>query len=224
MKSPSNIKEMFDQIVGRYDFLNHTLSFYQDYYWRFKMTSELMPIKNKIIIDLAAGTGDSSKGIVKRDADVVGVDISFKMLFQSKKKLADKKYSPIQASVYELPFKDQSFDAVCCAFGIRNMHIRDSALKEIYRVLKTNGTAVFLEFSMPKGIIKSIYNFYLKYIMTSIASIFSDRDAYVYLRESIENFPPPEKFSEHILQAGFSACEYYPLSLGTVHIHKAYKI
>ncbi len=224
MKSTSKIKEMFDHIVGRYDFLNHTLSFYQDYYWRYRMTGELMPVKNKLIMDLAAGTGDSSIGIIKRGAEVIGVDISYNMLYRSKKKLAHKKYTAIQASVYDLPFKDASFDAVCCAFGIRNMHIRDQALREIFRVLKKNGEAVFLEFSMPKGIFKPVYRFYLKYVMTNIASLFSERDAYVYLRESIENFPEPERFSENILNAGFSACEYYPLSFGTVCIHKAYKI
>ncbi|MCX7991951.1 MAG: ubiquinone/menaquinone biosynthesis methyltransferase [Proteobacteria bacterium] len=222
--SPSKIKGMFDDIVDNYDFLNHTLSFFQDYYWRYKMTNELNPVKDKLIMDLAVGTGDSSVGIVRRGGNVIGVDLSYKMLRKTKKKFLNKQFKAIQASVYELPFKDQTFDGLCCAFGIRNMHERNRALKEIHRILKKNSFAVFLEFSMPKGIIKPIYTFYLKAIMTNIASLFSKRSAYTYLRKSIEGFPSPERFLDEILSAGFNCGEFYPLSLGTVYIHKAYKI
>ena len=222
--STFKIKDMFDNIVERYDFLNHTLSFYQDYYWRYRMTNELNPINGKLIMDLAVGTGDSSIGIIKRGGRVIGVDLSYKMLSKAKKKFINKPFSSIQASVYELPFKDECFDGLCCAFGIRNMHERNRALKEIYRVLKRNSYAVFLEFSNPQGFIRPIYRFYLKYIMTNLASLFSKRSAYVYLRKSIEEFPLPEKFQDEILSSGFNGCEYYPLSFGTVYIHKAYKI
>lgn len=218
------IRQMFDEIVEKYDFLNHTLSLFQDYYWRYKMTEELNPLKDKLIMDLAAGTGDSSVGIVKGGASVIAVDLSYKMLSKAKRKFVNKNFKPLQASVYELPFKDESFDGLCCAFGIRNMHKRGLALREIYRVLKKNSVAVFLEFSMPVGFIRPIYSFYLKYIMTNLASLFSKRDAYVYLRESIEKFPKPDSFADDILKEGFTGCEYYSLSLGTVYIHKAYKI
>lgn len=223
-KSSSFVKEMFDNIVERYDFLNHTLSFFQDYYWRYKMTEEQNPIEGKLIMDLAVGTGDSSKGIIKKGGRVIGVDLSYKMLLKAKKKFFDKNFYAVQASVYDLPFKDETFDGLSCAFGIRNMHERKKALKEIYRVLKRNCFAVFLEFSKPKGFIKNFYIFYLKYVMPNLAGFFSRKSAYVYLRKSIEDFPLPEAFQEEILHSGFNACEYYPLSFGTVYIHKAYKL
>ncbi len=222
--STSKIKDMFDNIVGSYDFLNHSLSFFQDYYWRYRMTKELNPLKDRLIMDLAAGTGDSSIGIIKRGGKSIAVDLSYKMLLKAKKKITHKNFCALQASVYDLPFLDETFDGLCCAFGIRNMHERERALKEIYRVLKSGSYAIFLEFSNPQGFIKPLYSLYLKYIMPNLASLFSKRSAYVYLRKSIEEFPLPENFLDEILSAGFDGCEFYSLSWGTVYIHKAYKL
>lgn len=188
------------------------------------MARELLPLRSGLVLDLASGTGDSALGSLKLGTRVVGADLSFKMIRETQKKILTERFMPVAASAYTLPFKDNSFDAVTCAFGIRNMHETADALKEIFRVLKNGGHVVFLEFSMPRSLIKHPYRLYLRYIMPNIARIFSKKEAYEYLWESIEKFPDPEGFSDRILSSGFSCCQYIPLSVGCVYIHKAFKI
>lgn len=225
MQESLQIKAMFDNIANKYDFLNHFLSLGQDFYWRKAMVKALYPVKkNSLICDLATGTGDSAKEIIKRGFKVVGVDLSSAMLSISKKKLYDKPFLPLCGSGYALPFKNDTFDAITCAFGIRNMHSIDLALKEIYRVLKKGGKAVFLEFSTPTNFFKPVYSFYMRYILPNLAGVFSKKDAYEYLWESISSFPLPDKFADILIQSGFSSIEQTSLSFGTVYIHKAYKL
>jgi len=213
----------FDNIVGRYDFLNHLLSAGQDFYWRWVMIRELGVCKGDIILDLATGTGDSAKAVVGKGAAVMGLDISFNMILRAKQKIPNGKYAVIAGSAYHIPFRPESFNGATCAFGIRNMHETSDALKEIYRVLKKGARMVFLEFSMPRGVIRGPYRFYLNRILPLVAGVFSERGAYDYLADSIEKFYAPEEFAKMILAAGFSRCDRKPLSLGCVYIHTAYK-
>ncbi len=223
MKETATIKSMFDNIVENYDFLNHTLSFFQDYYWRYMMLKEICPARDNLVMDLATGTGDSAKGALKKGYRVTGVDLSYKMLYKTKEKIKEGVFIPVVASGYELPFRDESFGVITCAFGIRNMHETVMALKEIRRVLKKGGKAVFLEFSMPQNRFKYIYRFYLKYFMPFIASFFSRKEAYDYLFKSIDSFPKPSEFSDMLCEAGFSGCSTRSLSFGTVYLFTAYK-
>lgn len=213
----------FDPIADRYDFLNHLLSLGQDFYWRAVMVRELSPSRGDRILDLATGTGDSARAIVEKGVSVVGVDISFNMLLRAKQKISGDHYQICSGSGYALPFKPETFNGATCAFGIRNMHETTKALKEIHRVLKKGGKMVFLEFSMPRGVIRGPYGFYLGRILPFVAGLFSRRDAYDYLADSIEKFYAPENFERLILDSGFSRCGKRSLSLGCVYIHVAYK-
>jgi demethylmenaquinone methyltransferase / 2-methoxy-6-polyprenyl-1,4-benzoquinol methylase len=213
----------FDDIAQRYDFLNHLLSAGQDYYWRRAMVRALAPSPGELILDLASGTGDSARGIAKKGVDVVGIDISFNMLSLAKQKLRRMQYRVVQGSGYSMPFRTETFDGAVCAFGIRNMHETADAIREIFRVMKKGGRMVFLEFSMPRGIIRRPYLFYLRKVLPAAASLFSSREEYDYLGDSIEKFYSPETFAQLLMDAGFSRCEKTGLSLGCVYIHKAYK-
>lgn len=213
----------FGSIAEKYDFLNHLLSLGQDYYWRRMMFRALAPEEGDLILDLATGTGDSAGAVVRKGVRVVGIDISPEMLRLAKKKIPGGLYSVVAGSVYELPVKSGTFSGGTCAFGIRNMHETASALKEIHRVMKKGGRMVFLEFSMPEGIFRGPYSFYLRKVLPCIAGLFSDRNAYIYLGDSIEGFHGPDEFAKLILGAGFSRCEMKRLSMGCVWIHKAYK-
>ena len=213
----------FDAIAHRYDFLNHLLSIGQDFYWRMAMVKKLNLSNGDLILDLATGTGDSAKVIVERGVAVVGVDISLNMLVRAKQKISGGNYQICAGSGYELPFKSETFNGATCAFGIRNMPETKKALKEIHRVLKRRGKMIFLEFSMPRGIITLPYGFYLCKILPFVAGIFSKRNAYEYLADSIKKFYTPEDFARIIVDAGFSRCEKISLSLGCVYIHIAYK-
>ncbi len=213
----------FDSIVDRYDFLNHLLSVGQDFYWRRVMLRELRACEGDLVLDLATGTGDGARAIVEKGVSVTGVDISFNMIKRAKEKITGAPYSVLAGSAYAIPLKSLTFDSATCAFGIRNMHETSRALKEIYRVLKKGGTMVFLEFSMPRGIIRGPYRFYLNSILPLIAGLFSEREAYDYLADSIEKFYTPEEFATLIVNAGFTRCHRMPLSFGCVYIHIAYK-
>ena len=187
------------------------------------MVKSLDPSHGDRVLDLATGTGDSAAGMVEKGVTVTGVDISFNMIHRAKQKITDPRYSVIAGSAYAIPFKSATFDGATCAFGIRNMHETPKALKEIYRVLKNGGRMVFLEFSMPRGIIRAPYRFYLNRVLPLVAGVFSKRDAYDYLADSIEKFYSPEDFARRIVEAGFNRCDKRALSMGCVHIHIAYK-
>jgi len=213
---------LFDEIDARYDFLNHLLSLYMDVHWRRVMVRELLPLKGPLVLDLATGTGDSASGLLKEGLRVVGLDISFNMLLRAKDKIRSPYYNIITGSGYTLPFKDRTFDGLTCAFGIRNMHRTPEALKETYRVLRKGGKAVFLEFAMPRGFIKGPYMFYLKKILPNMAALFSNKDAYVYLGDSIEAFHRPDEFRRLMTEAGFVSSESRPLCIGNVYVHKGW--
>lgn len=176
-----------------------------------------------MVLDLAAGTGDSAAKLLSKGLVVVGVDVSFNMLARGVTKINRPAYHAVLGSGYGLPFRDSSFDGATCAFGIRNMPETAVALGELYRVLKKGGRLVFLEFSMPRGLARSLYRFYLRKVIPRVAGLFSNREAYEYLGDSIEAFHGPEEFCRLIAQAGFESCERFPLTMGVVHIHKAHK-
>ena len=213
----------FDDIAQRYDFLNHLLSAGQDYYWRRAMVRALAPNAGELILDLASGTGDSARAIAKKGVDVVGIDISFNMLSLAKQKLRGLRYSVVQGSGYSMPFRPGTFDGAVCAFGIRNMHQTADAVREIFRVMKKGGRMVFLEFSMPQGMIRRPYLFYLRKVLPAAAGLFSSREAYDYLGDSIEKFYSPDAFAQLLMDEGFRRCEKIRLNMGCVYIHKAYK-
>lgn len=230
MKEEKQIKSMFDKIVGRYDFLNHLFSFGQDILWRKKMAEEVN-CQSSIVLDLAVGTADSASVLMKKGAKVLGIDISFEMLKTGTEKIKTKfnatlqnaSFYPINASAYQLPLKDASVDAVTCAFGIRNMHDTEYALKEIYRVLKKGGRVVILEFSLPQNMFRKPYLFYLKKIIPMIASAFSVKSAYEYLGSSIEEFYKPAEFARLLESVGFKNIKTTPLSFGCVYLYVGVK-
>ncbi|MGB9892400.1 MULTISPECIES: bifunctional demethylmenaquinone methyltransferase/2-methoxy-6-polyprenyl-1,4-benzoquinol methylase UbiE [Thermodesulfovibrio] len=223
MRETQEIKSMFDKIVSRYDFLNRLLSFWQDILWRKKMATEAVNKETQLVLDLAVGTGDSAKELLKKGAKVIGVDISFEMLRIARGKIQND-FTPVSASAYELPFRDKIFDAVTCAFGIRNMHETEVALREIHRVIKDNGKIIILEFSLPSGFVRKPYLFYLKKIVPSIASLFSVKTAYEYLGSSIEGFYKPEDFTELLQNCGFKNIKTHSLSFGVVYLYVGEKI
>jgi demethylmenaquinone methyltransferase / 2-methoxy-6-polyprenyl-1,4-benzoquinol methylase len=213
----------FSKIADRYDFLNHLLSFGLDFCWRRAMIKALSPKAGDVIMDLATGTGDSARPVVRKGILVIGIDISNEMLLGAKRKIPDSTYNVILGSAYDIPVKSGTFSGATCAFGIRNMHQTLNALKEIFRVMKKGGRVVFLEFSLPAGLIRRPYIFYLRKILPALAGLFSIREAYDYLGESIEKFHSPDEFSRLAKDAGFSRCEVKRLSMGCVYIYKAYK-
>lgn len=225
-------REMFTSIAPRYDFLNRLLSVGQDKYWRQRAIDLLDPIGNERILDVATGTGDMVIEVAKRNLSVqiFGIDFSQRMLDLGRIKIARNGYNQaasLQIGSGEcLPFADESFDGVICAFGIRNFADVQLGLREFFRVLKPGGRVVVLEFSIPQNqFLKTAYEWYFNLILPKIGNIISGHsNAYSYLPESVANFPRQKKFIKWIEKIGFKKVSFSELTFGIVSIHRGYKV
>ncbi len=225
-KKKNYVRRMFNSIAYRYDFLNHFLSFGIDILWRKAAIKKLQISETQKVLDLACGTGDFALEIMRqKKCTVVGADIALRMLHFARKKSQGKPLYLINADGEQLPFSDESFAAATIAFGIRNMGNRPQALKEIYRILQTNGQAVILEFSLPDFMpFRWIYLFYFKNILPFVGRVVSnDKQAYSYLPASVEKFPTIQEFEKELIQAGFKLRLHQKLLNGVAVIYKAIK-
>lgn len=210
------IQSMFDNIAGRYDLLNRLLSFRRDVTWRKKAISKMEIDKNMLVLDLACGTGDMILELQRQvnGVNVIGADFSKNMLSIAKQKGVTAPL--LAADAHFLPFKENTFDRIMIAFGLRNVVDKDKGLKNLYRVLKPNGRLCILEFSQPEGVIFSkIYKFYFTKLLPLIGGIISgDRNAYSYLPDSVYKFPKKDVYKKMILDAGFKRVEFNPMTFG----------
>ena len=223
------VKHMFNMIASKYDVLNHTLSLGMDYVWRKKAIKKILN-NPKEILDIATGTADFAISAAKHtQANITGIDISDQMIYVGNKKIQQKKlHNRIKLSIEDsenLPFHDNSYDAITAGFGVRNFENLEKGLSEIYRVVKKNGYVVILEPSTPKAFpLKQIFSIYFQKILPFIGSLVSkDKSAYSYLPNSVKSFPDGDDFLKILNKQGFSKANYYPLSFGIVSLYVAIK-
>ena len=224
------VAQMFDTISGNYDGLNRVISFGLDIKWR-KKVLQLVSDKNpKTVLDIATGTGDLAILMTATSAErIVGLDISAGMLDVGRKKIEAKKLSDkiemILADSENMPFENDTFDAITVAFGVRNFETLEKGLAEILRVLKPNGIFVILETSVPeKTPYKQGYTFYSKNILPLIGKLFSkDDSAYQYLSESASVFPYGETLNNILRKIGFIDVVSMPQTFGVATIYSASK-
>lgn len=224
------VAQMFDTISGNYDGLNRVISFGIDIKWR-KKVLQLVSDKNpKTVLDIATGTGDLAILMTETSAErIVGLDISAGMLDVGRKKIEAKKLSDkiemILADSENMPFENDTFDAITVAFGVRNFETLEKGLSEILRVLKPNGIFVILETSVPeKTPYKQGYTFYSKNILPLIGKLFSkDDSAYQYLSESASVFPYGETLNNILRKIGFIDVVSMPQTFGVATIYSATK-
>ncbi len=220
------VAEMFDNISGKYDFLNHFLSLGIDKLWRKKAIKMLRDIQPKKIIDLATGTGDFAIAALKLNpTEVAGVDISEGMLAKGRIKMKKRKVDNVISMNYgdseNLPFDDNYFDALTVGFGVRNYENLEKGLSEMLRVLRKDGRAVILEFSKPKRFpIKQLFNFYSKRVIPFLGKMISkDKRAYAYLPESVEAFPEGHDFLDILTKVGYRNVRAKTVSGGIATIY-----
>ncbi|QQL48487.1 bifunctional demethylmenaquinone methyltransferase/2-methoxy-6-polyprenyl-1,4-benzoquinol methylase UbiE [Mucilaginibacter ginkgonis] len=225
------VADMFNNISGTYDFLNHFLSLGIDIIWRKKAINELRASKPAHILDVATGTGDFAFEAIKilKPQEVTGVDISQGMLNIAQQKIGKRGLSDIfnvkKGDSEKLPFEDNTFDAVTVAYGVRNFENLETGIADMLRVLKPGGKAVILEFSKPKGFpIKQLYNFYFHYITPGIGKLFSkDSRAYSYLPESVAAFPDGKNFTALMDKVGYRDTKHRSLTFGICSIYTGVK-
>lgn len=230
LNKKEQVTQMFDTISKEYDALNRVISFGIDVKWRKKVVKLVGKTNPETVLDIATGTGDLAINLVKTNAKkIIGLDISEGMLDVGRKKIStnnlDKTIEMVLGDSENLPFEDNSFDAITVAFGIRNFETLEKGLAEILRVLKPNGIFVILETSVPtKFPFKQGYNIYTKSIMPFIGRIFSkDKVAYSYLSKSASVFPFGENLNNILRKIGFINPVAMPQTFGVATIYTATK-
>ncbi len=230
LSEKQQVTAMFNNVASRYDFLNHFLSAGIDVLWRRKVINLLKEKQPEFILDMATGTADLAIAAARlKPKQIIGVDLSAEMLAIGKKKVANRNLSGLiqlmEGDSENLLLESNKFDAVTVGFGVRNFEHLDIGLKEIYRVMKKDGTFIILEFSRPKLFpVKQLYDFYFKRICPLIGKMISkDTSAYTYLYESVKAFPEGKQVLMRLEEAGFRETKWMPLTFGIASVYIAVK-
>jgi len=222
---------IFSTIADRYDVFNAMASLGIDRSWRRKLVRACALTPESRVLDLCSGTGDVAFALAEqgRPAEIVATDFVPEMLAVAEKKAAERHpETPVLFSVadaQDLPFPADSFDVVTVAFGVRNLPERERNFAEVLRVLKPGGRYVILEFSRPPfGPWRGAYHVYLRQAIPAIGGMLTgDRAGFVYLNDSIRQFPRQEALAAELREAGFSAISWENLTGGIVALHTAVK-
>lgn len=222
-RDPAYVRDAFARIAWRYVATNHVLSLGTDILWRRKVGRIVRSWNPARVLDSATGTGDLALEIARRcpDAEVTGSDFCPEMLeIANRRGLA----RTIVADAMAMPFPDAGFDVLTVAFGLRNMADWLAALREMHRVLRPGGHLLVLDFSLPRGILRGPYRFYLhRFLPIAAGAITGQRDAYQYLAGTIEEFPSGRAMCQLIEDAGFLNPTCRPLTFGVASIYTAEK-
>lgn len=222
-KEPDEVSAMFDGVARRYDLLNDLLSLGRTKAWRKVATTVIAPKPGMRILDIAAGTGSSSRPLADAGAEVISLDFSKGMLDAGRKRHSDLTF--VQGDALALTFKENEFDVTTISFGLRNTSDTSKALEESFRVLKSGGRMVVVEFSQPTNrIFRTIYLRYLMRALPTVArKVSSNPDAYIYLAESILAWPNQIGLADLMRAAGFGSVQWKNLTFGIVAIHTGVK-
>lgn len=219
---------MFARIATRYDLGNRVLSLGVDRFWRRQLVRAVHAGNPRDVLDVATGSGDVAFALADQlgpNARITGMDFCPPMLdaAEDKKHAAGERYAKVTFQPGDglaLPAADESFDAVTISFGLRNMADRHRSLTEMWRVLRPGGRVFVLEFSQPQRWFRPLYLFYLRHVLPTLAGwLTGDRQAYVYLNETIEAFPGRAALAAELRAAGFRDVAARGLTFGIVALH-----
>ncbi|RNI25223.1 demethylmenaquinone methyltransferase [Flexivirga caeni] len=222
-KQPRDVARMFDQVAARYDLTNDVMAMGQNRRWRKAVVESLHVQHGDVVLDIAAGTGTSSVPFERMGARVVAADFSLGMLRKGKQLRPGMAFAA--ADAMQLPFADNSFDAVTMSFGFRNVQSTQEALREFRRVTKPGGRLLICEFSTPTNpAFRKVYSEYLMSALPRVARrVGSNAESYVYLAESIQAWPDQAGIASQLQDAGWAGVEWRNLTGGIVALHRATK-
>jgi demethylmenaquinone methyltransferase/2-methoxy-6-polyprenyl-1,4-benzoquinol methylase len=225
-KRPREVAAMFDEVARRYDLANTVLSLGLDRRWRRSARHVLQLRPGQRVLDLAAGTGVFTAELADTGAWAVGCDFSLGMLHAGRAHKHRREIDFVAGDAVRLPFADASFDAISISFGLRNVCDVPGTLAEMARVVRPGGKLVICEFSRP--VFRPLRVLYSKYLMRLLPwvarRVASSPDAYVYLAESIREWPAQEQLGRMIADAGWGHVRYRNLSFGIVALHRADRV
>jgi demethylmenaquinone methyltransferase/2-methoxy-6-polyprenyl-1,4-benzoquinol methylase len=215
------VRQLFNTIAGRYDLITRLLSCGQDRRWKIRVAALSAAGPGTSVLDLACGTGDIAFALAARGAQVVGLDITHRMLQLARAKQRGAQF--VTGDMLALPFRNGAFDVVTTGYGLRNVPDISRAIDEARRVLRPGGTFVSLDFNRPaNAVVRAAYLSYLTIVGSTLGYILHrDPDTYRYIPESIRRYPGAVEMNAIIRRAGFSECEYLPVLGGLMAIHHA---
>jgi len=201
---------MFDTIAPRYDLVNRVMTFGLDQRWRRSTVTALALAEGALVLDLACGTGDLSRAAQRLGYRVVGADLSAGML------AANGAATPlVEADGSRLPFAGAAFDGLVCGYALRNFTDLAATLAECARVLRPGGRLAALEVDAPTSPLwRAGFDLWFTKAVPLLGGVFSDREAYRYLPESVAYLPPTPVLRRMLLEAGFSGVGIRPLAGG----------
>jgi demethylmenaquinone methyltransferase/2-methoxy-6-polyprenyl-1,4-benzoquinol methylase len=227
-----DVQRMFDSIAGRYDLLNHILSFGIDRMWWRQTARSLRHILSRPeaqVLDLCCGTGDMTLALLEQrpstssTAPVLAVDFSHNMLMLGDPKFHHDNVIRVEADALHLPLPSGVLDLISSAFGFRNLEDYEAGLAELFRVLKPGGEIAILDCNKPDGMMGALYNIYMYQVMPRIGALLSNKAAYAYLPASVERFPRPPRMLELIHNAGFRDATWTGYTFGVAGLYRATK-
>ena len=225
LRSPGEIRSMFDRIARRYDLMNRLMTFGRDVAWRRQAAREALVSSPRYVLDVATGTADLALELSRQGAArVVALDFSLAMLRLAARKCAATRrpLTLLCGDAMRLPFRDASLDACTIAFGLRNLPDYREALAEFARVLRPGGRLVVLETTPLRGPLAPLLRLYFERVVPWLGGLISgDLDAYRYLPRSTAAFPAADELADLLHTVGFSPVNYRKFMFGTVALHIA---
>lgn len=231
--SAAAVQSMFNGVAARYDLLNHVLSCNVDRWWWWRAARrfrEVLARPEARVLDICCGTGDMTLALLKRRPKtaepILAADFSHQMLRRGAEKFAARKANvfPIEADALHLPLAPASLDLVTSAFGFRNIVNYRAGLEEFYRVLKPGAGLGILDFSEPTGLLGKLYAFYFRRILPVLGGMISGMgSAYVYLPNSVHNFPAPAEMMALMREVGFTEVSWTPYTFGIAGLYRGVK-
>ena len=224
-KSSSRIRQMFGEIAGRYDFMNHFLSAGTDVYWRWQAVRMSGPFNNSPILDVCTGTGDLAFAFrrkLKVGATVFATDFTHGMLKLAEEKKANRDVVFLEADTLSLPFPSDKFQVVSVAFGLRNVSSTIGGLKEMTRVCEPGGKVLVLEFSLPDNrLLSSVYQWYFRNILPRLGQLLvrNRQAAYEYLPQSVSEFPSGSQLTGIMEEAGLVNTSFRKMTSGIATVY-----
>lgn len=217
------MKSMFNDIAKNYDFLNDVMTFFTQKSIKNSAINSLKP-NHSNILDVCTGTGDIAIMLAKKfpNASITALDFSLEMLKIAKIKSKNLNINFINKNALDMPFLNNSFDLCTISFGLRNLPDITAAIKEIHRVLATNGELLIIDLGKPK--MNWLYPLILDKVIPILGKIFHENKyPYQYLVESQKDFPSPQNLSKVLQSVGFADTKIRNFLFGTITVLTAEK-
>ncbi len=225
-----HVASVFTSVASKYDIMNDLMSVGLHRVWKRFAVGLANVHEGNRVLDVAGGSADLSRLFLKAvgtSGQVVLTDINNAMLRVGRDRLIDEGITTptTQCDAEHLPFPDNYFDCVSIAFGLRNVTHKESALREMHRVLKPGGRVIVLEFSKVAKPLEKIYDLYSFKLLPKMGELIADdADSYRYLAESIRMHPGQKELKQMMIDSGLERVEYFNMTGGVVAIHRGYKL